>query len=104
MSYNQFSRTPVTNAPKWQDPLSESTLIQGSMLQEQGIQRDRAEFQSGVDAIFGIKAISPADEQVLRKRQQELQESLSDLNVSQLSNPQTKSQINSILTQFKNDP
>lgn len=102
MGYSQFS-TLITNAPKFVDPLSENTLVRGSMLAEQNAQLAKNETQANIDPIFNIKPVSLADEKVLRQKQDELKSALGNINMSQLSNPQTKGQINSIINQFKND-
>ncbi len=102
MGFTPYSQ--IVSPPVWQAPVSEDTLIKGALLGEQNIQQSRQATQEGIDRIFNIQAISPQDEEVLAKRQQELQESLSGINMSALSNPQTKSQINAIINRFSTDP
>lgn len=103
MGYTYKSEV-TRNAPRFTEPLSENTLVRGSMFQEDLAQQSKQNFQANIDPIFNIRAMSPADEKILRQKQQELQDALGSINMSQLSNPQTKGQINSIINQFKNDP
>ncbi len=98
-------KTPlVNNQPQWKEPLSEDTMVRGALLSEQNFKQAQQIGQQGVDSIMGIKAISPADEEVLRQRQQEFQQSLQGLDVSSLSNPQTLSKVNNLISRFSNDP
>lgn len=103
MSYTSYSPL-VTNSPKWEAPLSEDTLMRGAIFAENNAQEAQKEIQGSIDNFFRIQAIAPQDEKVLRQRQAEFEQALSGVNISDLSNPNTKAQLNQIVSKFSNDP
>lgn len=95
----------IVNPAKWQAPVSEDILMKGAILAEQDVKDFQKEFQeSSTDVLFGIKPMSPQDEKVLRQRQQEYMNDVSQVSVADLNSPQSRTFLNQIKAKYANDP
>lgn len=103
MGWNSTSQI-ITNAPQWQQPISDELLYRGAITQEANTQKNLQDYKNIITSIQNIPALAGKDEEVLSQRMQELQQQLSQVSLSDLNNPRTTAQINSLISQYANDP
>lgn len=101
MGFTPYSK--VVEPALWSPPLSENILMSGAIFNEKNMKESQQNLQNAADSFLNIQTNIPQDAQVLNQRKQEFQTAVKDLNLSNLNNPQTVSQLNQLITKFSND-
>lgn len=102
MGYNQFSK--IVEPRPYTPEIDVNVYGKGLLMNEQNMKNTQQNLNNAADNFLNIQTNIPQDAQVLNQRKQEFQNAVKGLNLSNLNNPQTVSQLNQLITKFSTDP